>query len=302
MSNGNRGTDTLTVVNVFIGIALVAYLFWLAYHFGYSHAERGFQASANSQKYADSASDDIKNSCPFTDPATLAECAYKIVESTHEEQRAERDLVAQIDVAQWTFWLIPLTILGLAATVVGIWFVRENLREIRITNELSRDMGKAQTRAYVHVSSFKPYARQERGRLQAKIEIEFSNTGQSPATLNGYSTDWRCPTANPSGFTTSTIELTREIGPQSSFTVDLDIDAAVEAPLKPNKMEVTIRYAYSDIFGKQEHKSVRFVNYFTMVELTDTGRILAGNCLGTVPLDDSWLDSKRSTPPYGDET
>lgn len=103
------------------------------------------------------------------------------------------DLKAQQDMSEWTYSLLWVGILGLIATVVGIGFVYENLREMRRQSGIQKDVGENQVKAYLWVSEASLHLRSlepAKGLLStmmpavgrnATIILKVVNNGQTPA-------------------------------------------------------------------------------------------------------------------------
>jgi hypothetical protein len=153
--------------------------------------ENRIYAERNAYHYIVATDAEIERTCVTGPPAEFASCIVQIVKSSEEAKRAEYDLQAQKDVADWSFWMLLVSGLGMLFTVAGIWFVRENLIEMqrqRALNEktlelaaeangISREIGQWQTRAYLSVERVKALI--ENGTLMFWIGIQ--NTGQTPA-------------------------------------------------------------------------------------------------------------------------
>lgn len=57
----------------------------------------------HSDTYARHAQEDIQERCLLREPVAQADCIRKVVESTREDERAERDFIAQSEMALWAF-------------------------------------------------------------------------------------------------------------------------------------------------------------------------------------------------------
>jgi hypothetical protein len=177
MSGSNRGKDYFTLINACVAFAIFCLLLAVVWLGSAAHTERRVKAETNSQHYADTAAQEIKQTCGLTMSATFTECVEKIVEATRESKRSENDLVAQIDSAQWAFWILIISGLGTIVTGVGIFYVRNTLQEMQKQTKVARNIGRAQVRAYLNVIGGKYELHNSYLFLQPKIE----NTGSSPA-------------------------------------------------------------------------------------------------------------------------
>jgi hypothetical protein len=124
-------------------------------------------------------------------------CAKQAVETARDPERAEDDLKAQQEMAAWAYWSLWISgltgFITIGVGVIGIVFVRRTLVAALHANEIARDTGQAQVRAYLSC-------------LDATFEINLSsfqlrpriaNKGQSPA--NNISIDASVQTQSPEG-------------------------------------------------------------------------------------------------------
>lgn len=165
---------------VVIGLAIV---FIFAFEVA-SSRERARYEQQRTSKYADDAEANIRRTCISVDYSTQAECIRQVIETSNEQQRAERDLSAQQEMARWAFYMLVVSSAGLVITAVGIYYVRNTLVETRIAVEVTREIGKAQVRAYI--GSPRVEARIETtpaGDRRFSIKGFISNSGSSPALL-----------------------------------------------------------------------------------------------------------------------
>lgn len=117
---------------------------------------------------------------------------FNSYQAQHLDELAKDDyalynLSAQQDIAEWTYSMFWVGVLGLLASIVGIGFVYGNLREMRAQTLATREVGEKQTRAYVFASSASievPDPSLSRlARPPPFIYVEVENTGSTPATL-----------------------------------------------------------------------------------------------------------------------
>ncbi len=149
MSGRDRSTDNFTLINAFIAFLVFCLLLIVVWFGSASNTERRIQAQTNSQHYADSAAKEIQEKCGLVATSSYAECVEKIVKATREDQRSQYDLKAQIDSAQWAFWILVISVAGVFVTIAGIAYVRLTLREMEATNIIGEKSVEASTRAAV---------------------------------------------------------------------------------------------------------------------------------------------------------
>lgn len=124
------------------------------------------------------------------------------VASQRQEQRAKDDLEAQQDMARWAKYMLWATGAGVFLTGVGIYLIGRTLiytrdaarhagsaveeaksatKAAQDAVEVTRTIGEAQTRAYLHVLAAAINWRDNAGDEEAWIVVEVVNKGQSPA-------------------------------------------------------------------------------------------------------------------------
>lgn len=127
----------------------------------------------------------------FTLPVAWLECLIDKANASHDQRHAQQDLRAQQDMAGATLVLMATGIIGLLASVVGIIFVYENLREMRNQTLATREIGENQSKAYAWVSEISVRFPKPLGDGQGLIDrilgssitatLTIRNEGQTPA-------------------------------------------------------------------------------------------------------------------------
>ncbi|WP_442680637.1 hypothetical protein ACSBM8_05425 [Sphingomonas sp. ASY06-1R] len=174
--------------------------------------------------------------------------------------------------AKWAFWVGLFGVAGLIGTIIQ---GRMGLREAMAANRIARDIGEAQTRAYVSIE--KAWLKYEDPHFF--VRLKFINAGQSPAAdFSWYariSIVFRQNGAGSEGFSRSTprIEVDdlagRPIG--AGISVDTGYYHVTSSRAEPGwlsdeerdmlisgaytaSIRVLIQYAWTDVFNKR-HKS-----------------------------------------------
>lgn len=143
--------------------------------------------------YTRTAEADAQRACSGQTDAALFECVYKRVEAGQEQARGEQDLIAQQRAASSSLASAVIAFLTLIATCIGLWFVKRTLDATLIAvkdtsdatlamqaaNDIARQIGQAQTRAYLSVRSARLYVTETLPFWKVSIE----NSGQSPASI-----------------------------------------------------------------------------------------------------------------------
>lgn len=126
------------------------------------------------------------------DAALISECIEKAIHASVENQRAEKDLAAQQNMAFYALWLLAISTLTTGITAFGVWYVRRTLVEtseaVRAADDavaVTREIGRKQTRAYVVVSEPSIDFKDVGGTQFLIVKIVFKNTGQTPAMKFG---------------------------------------------------------------------------------------------------------------------
>lgn len=95
-----------------------------------------------------------------------------------KENRERHDLMAQQEMAEWAFWLLCTSIFSIFISIGGFVLLIISLWQTRVAIRDNREIGEAQTRAYVGASngSLRVYGDGTYG-----ILATIKNSGQSPA-------------------------------------------------------------------------------------------------------------------------
>lgn len=140
----------------------------------------------NAQAIRDAASQEIAKTCVRLDGTVMPKCLEKEVGAYYQRQATNQDLKAQQDMAYWAMWLLVVGIGQAFISVFGIFFIWDSLRLSRVAtkaaldaNAVTREIGEAQSRAYLSVT--KGAVRFRGGELSPIVVIWVKNTGQSPA-------------------------------------------------------------------------------------------------------------------------
>ena len=179
LSNRDRYGNVAPYIVLVIGLALV---FIFATEFA-SAWERARYEQQRTSEYADNAEANIRRSCIGVDESAQTECVRQVVEASNEQQRAERDLSAQQEMARWALYMLAVSSAGLVITAVGIYYVRDTLIETRKSVQVTREIGEAQVRAYVGPPRVEAVIETVEGRRHFSIRGYLSNSGNSPALL-----------------------------------------------------------------------------------------------------------------------
>lgn len=102
------------------------------------NTKQAISASQRASQYAKDTDQQILEACTVAELSAMRECVTEKVKASEENQRAAKDLVAQEDVAEWTFWILFIGIIGTGVTGLGLYYLAANLEEIREQQRLMR--------------------------------------------------------------------------------------------------------------------------------------------------------------------
>ena len=109
-------------------------------------------------------------------------CFGNAVNSARETQRAEEDLYAQKQMAQWAFWILLVTgfigVVTIAITIVGIYFVVQTLVATQKANAIMREEQRPWLKVSVEATRFVVIGE---GRVCIHTGWTIENVGKTPA-------------------------------------------------------------------------------------------------------------------------
>ncbi len=191
MSESDRSSNyTTKIVGLFaaliasiIAIGVLSY----SYHLGSLSTIKVIVTEHNQAEYSDYTASRIENCHSNTDPLLLRECIEESIADNYENQRYERDLQAQSEMADWAFLLLVVSSFSLFITAIGtsflFWQITLTRKAVEDTGEATKAMLEANNialnaqRAWVFVKDIKILQHPE-GSI---IQIIFHNYGEWPA-------------------------------------------------------------------------------------------------------------------------
>jgi hypothetical protein len=155
---------------VYLCTAAVLGAFWL-------HAELKTEQRVSeyyeSKTEAQNATDQIIASCLALPSVERTECVREAIVAEDKRNNETRDLHAQEWMAFWALMMFGATVLMTIVTVVGVVFVGKTLT-------VTREIGKAQTRAYVHAEKAHFFWGNKEG-SNPRVDFFVVLVGQTPA-------------------------------------------------------------------------------------------------------------------------
>jgi len=174
MSERNGSERFFYVTAFFAFFILLGFVYWIFWT-GWSTGVSRYKQESQSAEYALHAQQEIEQRCLLLEPVIKSKCIRDVIETTNEHDRAERDIVAQHEMAWWAAWMAIISGFTAFVSLVGIYYIRQTLME-------TRRIGQSEIRAYLSVSAeVIPASRGSDLGDQQEFEIVIRNNGLSPA-------------------------------------------------------------------------------------------------------------------------
>ena len=164
-----------TVIAIGVGLAAISY--------GISkQIEYNRNANQYSAEYASHTYYPERYACLLLPLQNQSNCIAKATDAARNYDRAEQDLVAQKTSALWAFLMGSGAIVGLILSAIGIFLVWTTFNATKESNIIAREIGEAQTRAYIDVVSVDvTFAKLFDDAYIPFVKINLRNSGTSPA-------------------------------------------------------------------------------------------------------------------------
>jgi hypothetical protein len=120
MPKGNRGKGTKTV-GASVALFIFSCLLVGIYDSGRKHGEAIGEYVANTDTYARETQEHIEKCLTLPEDGTKTECIVREIGASNEHERAEKDLIAQTEMALWAFWMLVVSASMLVITAFGVW-------------------------------------------------------------------------------------------------------------------------------------------------------------------------------------
>lgn len=228
---------------------------------------------ASASEYQQSAKRNAQIACRDLETAAIADCIYDEISSARQQEQGEQDLAAQQWMAWWAGFLTVIT----AATTLISWIALRYLRDTFVktaemaeganeatkamldANEIAREIGQAQVRAYIKCSKVtcKPMGQNHTDDLFSVV-IETKNLGQSPAlnmqVIVGIEI-FEFPDKRAGAPLQINAPHDSIMAPQGDATALLSFGYAKGAAdaVRASKayIRITVAYVYDDVFGER---------------------------------------------------
>lgn len=191
-------------------------------------------------------------------------------EPSRSEWREEQDLNAQRQMAQWAFWMLVVSSLGVVVGATGLWFLKGTLDEARNMTSETRKIGQNQTRAYVDVVNAKVIQFEAGKPFMADLEIH--NTGQTPARIKGAATtvyfpEWPRRDNTELDFPKPKLWTNFSLGAQRNLVMKpnsrpnvLSVRQVADIKAETLAVIVAVTVEYEDVFGRSHVAKVRLLS------------------------------------------
>lgn len=188
VSDRSNGINWRTIAKVagltFLAVLAVIFIFWWGASLGARSGYYSAQSAGYASQYPNDTDKRIEQCFTNSDIAAAKQCAQEAVTADRENQRGEHDLQAQREVADWTYYVlvisvlqIPLGVLGLIALVVTIQQGREAIRKAGESNSIAL----LAQRPWLSVEIVPKMLKRHGAAMRCEIDINVKNLGQSVA-------------------------------------------------------------------------------------------------------------------------
>ena len=191
MSGSDRSRHVALIGASLAAISVICGTLTYSYHMGELSGRKDAQAEGYAAAYPNDTSKQIADCWTKADTATAQECVAGAIQASHEAQRSEADLSAQRQMSDWAFWALIVGIVMAFITTIGTYLIFRQVELTRMAvedtanataamldaNNITKEIGQAQTRAYLTIDSLSGGFFEEGIVFKATVK----NSGQSPA-------------------------------------------------------------------------------------------------------------------------
>ncbi|MEP3847709.1 MAG: hypothetical protein ABJM43_20375 [Paracoccaceae bacterium] len=190
MSDSNRGDHTGIIVAAFVTFLVISALVGYFQGFERGQADR---AKLDAREHHENAAEYIETTCVGRDHTAFVECVNEAIKTSGEYQRAEHDLAAQQQMAQFANWLLAVTLITTGITGIGVYFVKRTLDQTCETNSAalaaataaneSNDIMRREQRPWVTLIREVEcdYFEKEQWGIRVAWNFNIENRGKTPA-------------------------------------------------------------------------------------------------------------------------
>lgn len=177
--------------------------------------------------------------------ASAKKCAQDAVEAGRDDQRSERDLSAQRQMAEWAYWLLLFTVAQSLLGIGGFIALLITIQQGRDANKITRETGRKQVRAYLGVTSV---TMEDGDEGVPKFVINLSNNGVSPADVTRLRVSVIWMGAPVETVMVSDVKVEFRVHAAMPTTIPVDITSGIGKCVGDGFFIVSITIIYKDIF------------------------------------------------------
>jgi len=175
MSDGNKDRHgPIIAFAVTVCFLIFALIGWYE---GFKRGQESHQG-LSAEAYTEQAEATIQKTCLALPDTAQADCIGDAISNTRDQQRAEEDLDAQQEMAEWARWMLISTVVMAFITALGVVFVWQTLKATQVMATDTREIGEAQVRSYIYANVA------EIDVAQNTLDVIFKNFGNSPGSIS----------------------------------------------------------------------------------------------------------------------
>lgn len=180
MSSDKTNGFRLTV-DITFAVILIVLLALFVWDLSAENSHKARTADYYSKEYEKQTKERIASECAGIDTALVQTCIYEIIKSSRDAERSESDLYAQETMADMAFWLLWVTVGTLGVSIGGLVMLLRSLRQTETAIIDNREIGEAQTRAYIWPERPDFVVDEIKGQDSCRVRFVWKNSGSSPA-------------------------------------------------------------------------------------------------------------------------
>lgn len=187
--------------------------------------------------------------------ASAKKCTQDAIEAGRDDQRSEKDLGAQQQMAQWAYWLLLLTVAQSLLGIGGFIALLVTIQQGRDANKITRETGRKQVRAYLGVTSV---TMEDGDNGDPKFVVNLSNNGVSPADVTRLriSVIWMGTPVET--VMVSDVKVEFRVHAAMPTTIPVDITSGIDKCVGDGFFIVSIVIIYKDIFTDTQAEECYF--------------------------------------------
>jgi hypothetical protein len=126
MSDSDRGGRDQSLEALFCALALLGIVI-LVYAVGQNFGVSAGRNEVTAREHYEDVKQDNLRACFRMNGVAATECVTKTIEAAQDKSDSRQDLFAQRDMANFTFWMLILSVCTFVVTGLGVWLVKRTL-------------------------------------------------------------------------------------------------------------------------------------------------------------------------------